>query len=715
MELHPSSPGRPLHSDHLHPLTLLLRLHTLLHAIAILALLYQRLTSPFTPLLPSLLITLSELLLSFTWLLSQPVRWTLRYRTPHPARLPDSSSSTTSLPGIDVFICTADPRKEPTVDVMSTVVSAMGLEYPTGKVNVYVGDDGGAEVTVVGLRAAREFARRWWLPFCRRWGVKCRSPKAYFREESEVDGGGGGGEEFDQDRRNVKEKYEAFVDLVVAAMRTHEDDQDENNNSARDHPPHVQVINGDDEEEDGNNEEEVPMLVYVAREKRPSHPHNFKAGSLNVLLRVSALMSNAEYILVLDCDMYCNDPSSARQAMCFHLDPKLSSSLAFVQFPQKFYNASRSDIYDSVLKVPFELLWRGMDGLRGPCLSGTGFYIKRIALYGSLAQRVEDPVELRHSFGPSNKFIKSLLQDQPNTSSTEEQQIASPDETLFVASCDYEKQTKWGQEATRPQFLGTAATNLNDVLIQGTRWSAGLVEVSLSKYCPLFYNPSRMSFAERMTYAWVSIYPLCYSSAMWILTTIPQLCLFYGISLYPKVSDPLFGAFAFIFMSSMLRNLYEILMIGWPARSWLGEQRMWMIKSLTSSFYGSLDAIMKSVGLRQTSFVPTNKVEDPQQKNLYLMDMYDFQTSNLYLIPIVSAVFLSVASFLLGTVYVIMFGTWENLLAQLVITGYISCMSYPVIEAMVLRTDNGRIPLSTSIDSAAACIIFLGLGAFFLL
>lgn len=572
--------------------------------------------------------------------------------------------------------------------------------------------------------------------------MKCRSPKAYFREVSdEVDGGG---EEFDRDRRIVKEKYEAFVDLVVAAMRTYEIDQVENKNSARDHPPHVQVINDDDEEDGGNNEEEVPMLVYVAREKRPSHPHNFKAGSLNVLLRVSALMSNSKYILVLDCDMYCNDPSSARQAMCFHLDPKLSSSLAFVQFPQKFYNASRSDIYDSVLKTPFELLWRGMDGLRGPCLSGTGFYIKRMALYGSLPKRVEDPVELRHSFGPSNKFIKSLLQDQPSTSSTEEQQIASPDETLFVASCDYEKQTKWGQEVgflyysvvedyftgfilhckgwvsvfchpARPQFLGAAATNLNDVLIQGTRWSAGLVEVSLSKYCPLFYKPSRMSFAERMAYTWVSIYPLCHSSAMWILATIPQLCLFYGISLYPKVSDPLFGAFAFIFMSSMLRNLYEILMIGWPARSWFGEQRMWMIKSVTSFFYGSFDAIMKSVGLRGTSFVPTNKVEDPQQKDRYLMDMYDFQTSNLYLIPIVSAVLLSVASFLLGTVNVIMFGKWENMLAQLVITGYISCMSCPVIEAMVLRTDNGCIPLSTSIYSAVACTVFLGLGAFLFL
>ena len=70
-------------------------------------------------------------------------------------------------------------------------------------------------------------------------------------------------------------------------------------------------------------------------------------------LRVSSVMSNSPYILVLDCDMFCNDPTSARYAMCFHLDPKISSSLAFVQFPQKFHNISKNDIYDSQLRSIF--------------------------------------------------------------------------------------------------------------------------------------------------------------------------------------------------------------------------------------------------------------------------------------------------------------------------------------------------------------------------
>ena len=28
----------------------------------------------------------------------------------------------------------------------------------------------------------------------------------------------------------------------------------------------------------------LPTLVYLAREKRPHHPHNFKAGAMNALV-----------------------------------------------------------------------------------------------------------------------------------------------------------------------------------------------------------------------------------------------------------------------------------------------------------------------------------------------------------------------------------------------------------------------------------------------
>lgn len=82
----------------------------------------------------------------------------------------------------------------------------------------------------------------------------------------------------------------------------------------------------------------------------------YKIKYILLQYRVSAVISNSPYILVLDCDMFCSEPNSARQAMCFHLDPKISPSLAFVQFPQKFHNISINDIYDSQYRSAYKVI-----------------------------------------------------------------------------------------------------------------------------------------------------------------------------------------------------------------------------------------------------------------------------------------------------------------------------------------------------------------------
>lgn len=46
----------------------------------------------------------------------------------------------------------------------------------------------------------------------------------------------------------------------------------------------LQVIHDESDIEPGIKQDEMPLLVYVSREKRPSHSHHFKAGALNVLV-----------------------------------------------------------------------------------------------------------------------------------------------------------------------------------------------------------------------------------------------------------------------------------------------------------------------------------------------------------------------------------------------------------------------------------------------
>lgn len=171
--------------------TLINRTQILLHSIALLLLIYYRLSFLFhnqnpQSTFPCLMLFASELLLSFIWLLGRANRWRpeistlpLSKQTP-----PEDDDDHHRLPPIDVFICTADPEKEPTLEVMNTLIYAMALDYPPDKLHVYFSDDGGSPVTLHGIREARRFAR-WWVPFCRKYRITQPCPEAYFSAAGE--------------------------------------------------------------------------------------------------------------------------------------------------------------------------------------------------------------------------------------------------------------------------------------------------------------------------------------------------------------------------------------------------------------------------------------------------------------------------------------------------------------------------------------------------
>ena len=199
----------PLHVCHVQTLSIFInRSHVLLHSIALAFLVYYRTSFLFQDqdpnakathlFLPWLLVFASELLLYFIWLLDQAFRWRPVTRTVFPERLPEDDK----LPAIDVFICTTDPDKEPTVEVMNTVLSAMALDYPPEKLHVYLSDDGGSPITLYGMKEAYSFAR-WWLPFCRKYRIKTRSPEAYF-SGSKDDDEGSESSEFMSERRKIQ-------------------------------------------------------------------------------------------------------------------------------------------------------------------------------------------------------------------------------------------------------------------------------------------------------------------------------------------------------------------------------------------------------------------------------------------------------------------------------------------------------------------------------
>ncbi|XP_057960041.1 cellulose synthase-like protein G2 [Malania oleifera] len=694
----------------LQPQAAIARAHIFFHLAAILTLLYYRFSVLFrgqnVAVLPWAFVTISELIISFVWFLSQSFRWRPVTRRVYPENLPRDSE----LPGVDLFICTADPKKEPTVEVMNTVLSAMALDYPPEKLAVYLSDDGGSAVTLAAIKEASVFGRAW-LPFCRKYGIKTRCPEAYFSSLAD-DERLARSEEFAGDERDIKSKYELFkinVEKAVASLG------DASNSITLDRAPHVEIIH--DNRKDGENQDnktKMPLLVYVSRERSPHYPHRFKAGALNALLRVSGIISNGSYFLVLDCDMYCNDPTSARQAMCFHLDPHKSPSLAFVQYPQIFYNVSKNDIYDGQARSAYKTKWQGMDGLRGTVLTGTGYYMKRKAMFGSPKHEDENLHAPEKNFGFSSQFIASL--DGEGETYVAAKDLSSDEilqEAKYLATCAFEKNTKWGQEIgflyacllestfggyilqckgwtsvylypERPCFLGCTTIDMKDALVQLMKWSSGLFQVAMSRFCPLTYGVSRMSILQSMCYGYFMFTPLL-SVALVIYGIAPQLCLFNGIPLFPKVSDPWFAVFVVCHVSSLCQHLFEVLSSDGTVRTMWNEQRIWVIKTVSASLFGLLDVLLKWVGIQKASFRLTNKVVDKDKLEKYEQGKFNFEGAATFMVPLTMLVIFNLVCFVGGMRRVIIEKNIGEMFTQVYLSSLLLVMSYPIFEGLITR------------------------------
>ncbi|KAI3727943.1 hypothetical protein L6452_16566 [Arctium lappa] len=389
-----------------------------------------------------------EIWFAFSWLLDQlpklaPVNRATdlnvlkeKFETPSP----QNPSGKSDLPGVDVFVSTADPDKEPPLVTANTILSILAADYPVDKLSCYVSDDGGALLTFEAMAEAASFANLW-VPFCRKHDIEPRNPESYFNLKrdpfkNKVK------QDFVKDRRRVKREYDEFKVRInglpdsirrrsdaynareeIKAMKLQKETAGDEllqpvkvpkatwmadathwpgtwmmaspEHAKGDHagiiqvmlkPPSDEPLNGTDGDEvnplDFSEVDiRLPLLVYVSREKRPGYDHNKKAGAMNALVRASAIMSNGPFMLNLDCDHYIYNSQAIREGMCFMMD-RGGDRICYVQFPQRFEGIDPSDRYANHNTVFFDGNMRALDGLQGPVYVGTGTLFRRTALYG---------------------------------------------------------------------------------------------------------------------------------------------------------------------------------------------------------------------------------------------------------------------------------------------------------------------------------------------
>ncbi|XP_057490096.1 cellulose synthase-like protein G3 isoform X2 [Actinidia eriantha] len=707
-----------LHTAKLSSASAVNRVFAVVYMCGILALLYHHALTALqstTLLLFSLSISLliADAVLGFIWAASQSFRYRRVHRQVFPENL-ETVIEKKDFPAMDVFICTADPYKEPPMSVVNTALSVMAYDYPTEKLTVYVSDDGGSELTLFALMEAAKFGSHW-LPFCRKNKVLERCPDAYFRSNhprsSEA-------EQMKMMYESMKMRIEKVVDTgkVNHDYITGERERGAFNKwtegfTCQDHPTVIQILLEIDKDKDITSQS-MPNLIYISRQKSRTSPHHFKAGALNVLLRVSAVMTNAPILLTLDCDMYSNDPQTPRHVLCYFSDPTISPKLGYIQFPQRFHGLNKNDIYACEYKRPCQINPIGMDGLAGPNYTGTGcFFSRRVFFGGPLSFITPEIPELR-----PDHMVNMPIQAQSVLALAH-----------HVADCKYENQTYWGSKLgfkygclvedfytgyrlqtegwksvfchpDRPAFLGDEPINLNDVLCQMKRWSVGFLEVAFSKYSPLTFGIQALGSIMGFCYACYAFWPIM-CIPITIYSFVPQLALLIGVSSFPKVSDPWFFLYVFLFLGAYVQDCLDFISAQGTFRRWWSEQRMWMARGLTSYLFGSMEYLTKCLGIATLGFNVTSKIADKEQRKRYDQGTFEFGVPSPIFVPLVMAAIINIVALFGGLMEVLRGRNLDELFVQLCLAGFVVLNCWPIYEAIVLRTDKGRMPTSVTLIS----------------
>ncbi|KAI3495121.1 hypothetical protein L1887_37297 [Cichorium endivia] len=662
---------------------------------------------------------MSELWFTLYWLITQLVRWNPVTHRTFKDKL--SHKYENELPGVDIFVCTADPVIEPPLMVINTVLSMMAYDYPPEKLNVYVSDDGGSELMFYALLEASRFCK-YWLPFCKRYKIEPRSPSAYFSHASPIN----------NEWSSIKNKYDEMkkrIDDTTRVGKVSEEIRKEHKGfqewdlgvNKKDHQAIVQIlIDQRDPEARDRDGKILPGLVYMAREKRPEWHHNFKAGAMNALIRVSSRISNNQIILNVDCDMYSNNSECIRDAMCFFMDEERSQNIAYVQFPQNFDNLTPNDLYSNRLLVINDVELGSLDSYGGCLYIGSGCFHRRDTLCG---RSYSQDTKIHWEKDNHKKIIESI--------------DVLENECKILASCSYEHNTEWGKEMglkygcpvediitglsikcrgwrsvhlnpERKGFLGLAPTTLLQTLVQTKRWAEGDFQIFLSKYCPLVYGHAKIPLKLQISYCCYLLWAVnCWATLYYV--SVPSYCLLARISLFPKLSSYWFVPFVYVFVGKYAYSLGEFYWCGGTVKGWWNDQRMWLYRRLTSYLFGFADVMLKSMGFSTSGFVITSKVSEEEASQRYKKEIMEFGATSPMFNILSTLALVNLFSFVNGVKRVVMdsdIDSFSELVVQMILSGLIILINLPLYEGMFLRKDNGRMPSSVTYQSTFLAILF---------
>ncbi|GJN41117.1 hypothetical protein PR202_gn00447 [Eleusine coracana subsp. coracana] len=612
--------------------------------------------------------------------------------------------------------------------------------YPVDKVSCYVSDDGAAMLTFEALSETSEFAKKW-VPFCKKYNIEPRAPEWYFQQKidylkDKV------AANFVRERRAMKREYEEFkvrINALVAKAQkvpeegwTMQDGTPWPGNNVRDHPGMIQVFLGQSggHDTEGN---ELPRLVYVSREKRPGYNHHKKAGAMNALVRVSAVLTNAPYLLNLDCDHYINNSKAVKEAMCFMMDPLLGKKVCYVQFPQRFDGIDRHDRYANRNVVFFDINMKGLDGIQGPIYVGTGCVFRRQALYGYDAPKSKKPPSRTCNCWPKWCFCCCCFGDRKHKKKTAKPKTEKKKRLFFkkeenqspayalgeidegAPGAENEKAGIVNQQKLEKKF-GQSSVFVTSTLLEngGTLKSASpasLLKEAIhviscgyedktdwGKEIGWIYGSVTediLTGFKMHCHGWRSIY------------CIPKRAAFKG-SAPLNLSDRLHQLnnvaslwFMSLFICIFVTGILEMRWSGVGIDDWWRNEQFWVIGGVSSHLFAVFQGLLKVIAGVDTSFTVTSKGGDDEE----FSELYTFKWTTL-LIPPTTLLLLNFIGVVAGVSNAINNGyeSWGPLFGKLFFAFWVIVHLYPFLKGLVGRQN--RTPTIVIVWSILLASIF---------
>ncbi|TVU27970.1 hypothetical protein EJB05_19476, partial [Eragrostis curvula] len=259
-----------------------------------------------------------------------------------------------------------------------------------------------------------------------------------------------------------------------------------------------------------------------------------------------------------------------------------------------------------------------------------------------------------------------------------------------------------------PAFLGSAPTGGPASLTQYKRWATGLLEILMSQNNPILLSIfKRLQSRQCLAYLVIGVWPLrapfelCYS-------LLGPYCLLGNRSFLPKASEPGFSIPLALFLTYNIYNFMEYMDCRLSARAWWNNQRMQRIISSSAWLLAFLTVLLKTVGLSETVFEVTRKDTSEGEDGTSKADQGRFTFDS-------SPVFIPVTALAILNTVAIAVGTWRALVAdaaqgvpggpgvgEFVCCSWLVLCFWPIVAGLV---GNGSYGIPWSVKAKAGLLV----------